>query len=240
MIKNTARSAMFVAVLAMAGCASVPPGDPVLADARDSVNSARNNPQVSLYAPMELAQAVDTLRNADDLAAHGGRVDDVHQLAVLANQRAALAQQFARTRSDEAALLAQRKATDAQLAADLSRRQAESAQIAAAAAQREAVEAQRLASAMRTDAYMSAEEFRRHENERLYEAPVTYVRAVVGPPQQLCWIEPTLARELATRHQSMSRARSSAAHSVESSVTRSETVVDANWRPGLGSLAVPW
>jgi len=31
--------------------------------------------------------------------------------------------------------------------------------------------------------------WRRHANERLYEAPVTSVRAVVGPPEQRCWVE---------------------------------------------------
>jgi len=31
--------------------------------------------------------------------------------------------------------------------------------------------------------------YRRHDNERLYEATVTSVHAVVGPPQQRCWIE---------------------------------------------------
>jgi len=32
-------------------------------------------------------------------------------------------------------------------------------------------------------------DWRRHANERLYEAPVTSVRAVVGPPEQRCWVE---------------------------------------------------
>ena len=31
--------------------------------------------------------------------------------------------------------------------------------------------------------------YQRRDNERLYEADVTSVRAVVGPPQQRCWIE---------------------------------------------------
>jgi uncharacterized protein YcfJ len=177
-----------LAVLA-AGCASVLPGDPVMEDARLSVNAARSNPQVASYASLELAQAVDTLRQADDLAARGGRVADVHQLATLASQRATLAQQVARTRADEAAIIAQRKATEAQLTADVSRRQAESAQIQAAAAQRQAEEAQRIASSMRA---ATTYDYRRRENERLYEAKVTYVRAVVGPPQQRCWVEPTL------------------------------------------------
>ena len=32
-------------------------------------------------------------------------------------------------------------------------------------------------------------EYRRRANERLYEAPVTSVRAVIGPPEQRCWVE---------------------------------------------------
>jgi uncharacterized protein YcfJ len=34
-----------------------------------------------------------------------------------------------------------------------------------------------------------AADYRRRNNERLFEANVTSVRAVVGPPQQRCWIE---------------------------------------------------
>jgi uncharacterized protein YcfJ len=32
-------------------------------------------------------------------------------------------------------------------------------------------------------------EYRRRPKERIYEAPVTSVRAVVGPPEQRCWME---------------------------------------------------
>jgi uncharacterized protein YcfJ len=31
--------------------------------------------------------------------------------------------------------------------------------------------------------------YRRRQGERLYEVPVTSVRAVVGPPEQRCWVE---------------------------------------------------
>ena len=34
-----------------------------------------------------------------------------------------------------------------------------------------------------------APDFRRRNNERLFEAPVTSVRAVVGPPEHRCWVE---------------------------------------------------
>lgn len=192
MLRKSAKSVLVLAVLAAAGCASVPERDAMMEDARVSVSVARSNPQVASYAPAELDQAVATLRQAEDLAARGGRIGEVHQLAMLAGQRAAFAQEAAQTRSQQAALMVQRRANDAQLTANLSRRQAESAQIQATEAQRQAEEAQRLASSMqpRADAYApSAYDYRRRQNERLYEANVTYVRAVVGPPQQRCWVD---------------------------------------------------
>jgi uncharacterized protein YcfJ len=39
-------------------------------------------------------------------------------------------------------------------------------------------------------AYVAAPDHRRNNNERLYEANVTSVRAVVGTPEQRCWVEP--------------------------------------------------
>jgi uncharacterized protein YcfJ len=137
-----------------------------------------------MYASVELNQAAATLRQADDLAASGGRYDDVHQLALLANQRAAAAQDVARVRSEQAALAAQRTATDARIQADVSQRQAAAAQLQAAEAQRQADQARNLAAAA-----PATYDYRRRANEPLYEAPVTSVRAVVGPPQQRCWVE---------------------------------------------------
>jgi len=156
-----------------------------------SVNAARGNPQIVTHAPAELDKAVATLRQADALAASGGRIGDVDQLAMLASQRAGLAQEAARARNEEAALMEQRRANDAQLTANMSRRQADAAQIQAVDAQRQAEDAQRLATSMQphADAYAApAYDYRRRQNERLYEANVSYVRAVVGPPQQRCWV----------------------------------------------------
>jgi uncharacterized protein YcfJ len=183
MFEKSATFAIALAILAASGCATIP-RDPALDDARLSLNAARQNPQVAIYAPAELNQAAATLRQAEDLAASGGRYDDVHQLAVLANQRAVAAQDVARLRSEQAALAAQRNATDARIQADVSQRQAIAAQSQAAEAQRQADEAQRLAAAA-----PAGYDYRRRANEPLYEAPVTSVRAVVGPPQQRCWVE---------------------------------------------------
>ena len=183
MFEKSAKFAVALAVLAAWGCASLPP-DPALDDARLSVEAARRNPQVATYAPIEFQQAAATLRQADDLAARGGQYNEIHQLAVLANQRATAAQDIARVRSEQAALIAQRTAADARMQADLSQQQAAAAQLQAAEAQRQADQAALLAAAA-----PAAYDYRRRPNEPLYEAPVTSVRAVVGPPQQRCWVE---------------------------------------------------
>jgi uncharacterized protein YcfJ len=184
MFGKSATFAVALAILAASGCASFPGRDPALDDARLSLDAARRNPQVAMYASAEFDQAAATLRQAEDLAASGGRYNDVHQLAVLANQRAATAQDVARLRSEQAALVAQRTATDARIQADVTQRQAAAAQLQAAEAQRQAEQAQRLAAAA-----PAGYDYRRRENEPLYEAPVTSVRAVLGPPQQRCWVE---------------------------------------------------
>ena len=185
MFEQSAKSLIVVAVLAASGCASFPDRDPALDDARLSLDAARRNPQVATYAPVELDQAAAALRQADDLAVHGGRYDDVHSLAVLARQRADAAQNVARVRSEQAALTAQRNATDARIQASVRQQQADAAQLRAAEAQRQAEEAQRLAASAAPSGY----DYRRRDGETLYEAPVTSVRAVVGPPQQRCWVE---------------------------------------------------
>lgn len=184
MFGKSATFAVALAILGVSGCASLPPPDPALADARLSVDAARRNPQVLTYATAELDQATATLRQADDIAASGGRYNEAHQLALLASQRAAAAQDAARFRSEQAALVAQRSAIDARIQADVSQRQASAAQMQAAEAQRQAENAQRLAVAT-----PAAYDYRRRDNEQLYDAPVTSVRAVVGPPQQRCWVE---------------------------------------------------
>ena len=191
MSSHFTKSVLVLAVLAASGCASVSGRDAVMEDARVSVNAARSNPLVTSYAPAELNLAIATLRQADDLVARGGRTSDVDQLGMLASQRAGLAQEAARARSEEAVIMERRRASDAQLTANMSRRQAESAQAQATEAQRQADEAQRLATSMqpRSDAYAPpASDFRRRQNEPLYEANVTSVRAVVGPAQQRCWV----------------------------------------------------
>lgn len=185
MFGKSAKSVLVIAILAISGCATFPERDPALDNARLSLDAAEGNPQVATYAPTELEQAAATLRQADDLAANGGRYSDVHSLALLASQRVAAAQDVARLRSDQAALAAQRTASDARIQADISQRRADAAQLRAAEAQHRAEEAQRLAASAAPADY----DYRRRQGETLYEAPVISVRAVVGPPQERCWVE---------------------------------------------------
>src|SRR5262245_47012197 len=103
MLGKSATCAVAFAVLAASGCATFPGRDPALDDARLSLDVARHNPQVATYAAAEFNDAAATLRRADDLAASGGSYNDVHQLALLARQRAVAAQDAARVRSEQAA-----------------------------------------------------------------------------------------------------------------------------------------
>src|SRR5450432_3884804 len=159
------KSVLALALLALASCAVVPIHDAALEDARTYVYGVRSDPNVLAYASVEIDQAVVTLRRADDVAARGGSLTEVHDLAALARERATLAQQTtrmkvaevtaqaerqrlevaARTREAEAA---QRAAHEAQYQADSSRQQAAVAQQQAATAQRQADNAQQRVAAV--------------------------------------------------------------------------------------------
>src|SRR5438105_8223464 len=84
MLEHRGKYVLALALLTAAGCATYPERDAVVEDARFSVYAARNNPQVVTYAPIEIDQAVMTLRDADDLAARGGSLIEVRRLAQLA------------------------------------------------------------------------------------------------------------------------------------------------------------
>src|SRR4030095_6728768 len=148
-----------LAALALASCAVVPVRDAALEDARSYVYSVRSDPNVLAYAPMEIDQAVATLRRAADIAARNGSLAEIHDLAARARERATLAQQTTRIRVAEVtaqaerqrlelaartreADSAQRAAREAQFQADNSRQQAAIAQQQAATAQRQADNAQ--------------------------------------------------------------------------------------------------
>jgi outer membrane protein OmpA-like peptidoglycan-associated protein len=166
-----ARSVVALALLGAAGCATVPENDPIVADARVAVHSARTDPQVQTYARYELDQAIATQTRMEQLIRDVATPDDVHRIAYLAQERARLAQQTARAKANAAALAAaeerQRielaaraqeteaaklRARDAQLQAEAARDQARAAQQQAQIAQQQAASAQLQAQAARAHA----------------------------------------------------------------------------------------
>jgi len=117
----------------LAGCSTVPPKSTALDEARGLYSSAQTNPQVVNLAPVELQQAGETLKKAD--AALGKGVDaEVNQLAYVAKQQVAIAQETARRKAAEQSIAnATAQRDQVRLAArtaeaEAARRQAEIAQ----------------------------------------------------------------------------------------------------------------
>lgn len=134
-----------LAALTLAACAIGPIHDAALDDSRAYVYSVRSDPNVIAYAPVEIDSAVVAIRRADEIAARNGSLNEIHDLAALARDRARLAQEITRTKVAEMAALverqrvevdartrdaefAQRAAREAQVQADSSRQLAASAQ----------------------------------------------------------------------------------------------------------------
>jgi outer membrane protein OmpA-like peptidoglycan-associated protein len=75
-----------------------------LTDAHNSYNSAQSNPQVTNLAVVELKEAGDSLSKADSALKQGESEATVNQLAYIANQQVAIAQETARRKAAELAV----------------------------------------------------------------------------------------------------------------------------------------
>jgi outer membrane protein OmpA-like peptidoglycan-associated protein len=92
--------------LALAGCASPPPGEPSpLVQARASVAAAQADPQVAARAPAELEAARSSLARAETLAREGDGAEMSHE-AYLAEQRSRIARELAQAREHQAQIAA--------------------------------------------------------------------------------------------------------------------------------------
>lgn len=85
------------AVLFMAGCATSPPGDPALDQARASVAAAQADSTVLRYAAAELDVASRTLGDAERARSS----DEAAHLAYLAEQRSRIAREIGHARANE-------------------------------------------------------------------------------------------------------------------------------------------
>lgn len=138
------KSAILASAVMLAACSSVPLTTPGLDQARDDFVAANNNPQVSAYAPLEFKQASEALDLANAAAAKKDSLEKVDQLAYLAKQKIATAQEVAKRKAAEADIAKAGQQRD-QVRLEARTAEAERARMEAAAAQAQSAEAQRKA-----------------------------------------------------------------------------------------------
>lgn len=93
-----------LAAAMLAGCSTLPQQNSSLTEAHNQFNSARTNPQVSTLAPLELQRAGETLKKADTALSKGESDATVNQLAYVAKQQVAIAQETSRRKAAELAI----------------------------------------------------------------------------------------------------------------------------------------
>lgn len=148
-------SAILAGAVMLAGCSTLPTTTPTLDQARGDFVAANNNPQVSKFAPLEFKSASDALEQANAAAAKRDSLAKIDQLAYLAKQKIATAQQVASQKAAEADIANSGRARDrlqleartdeanrAKLDAERAKMDAQAAQAQANDAQRSAVNAE--------------------------------------------------------------------------------------------------
>lgn len=123
MQKNRYFPMTLIAVAILSGCSSTPPS---LTEAHSNYDSARSDPRVTNLAALELKQAGDSLNKADDALSKRESTETVNQLAYIAKQQVAIAQETAKRKTAELAV------TDASAKRDQVRLEARTAEADAA------------------------------------------------------------------------------------------------------------
>ncbi len=103
MKNNNYLAVSLLAVAILAGCNSIPKNSS-LADAHNRYDNARSNPQVTNLAAIELKDAGDTLSRADNALKKGESAATVDQLAYVAKQQVAIAEETAKRKTAEMAV----------------------------------------------------------------------------------------------------------------------------------------
>ena len=86
----------------MAGCSSTPKTTSLLEQTRNDYTAAQANPNVATYAPLEMKQATTAMAQANVEANDRGSDEKINNLAYLAKQKIALAQEAAKRKVAEA------------------------------------------------------------------------------------------------------------------------------------------
>jgi outer membrane protein OmpA-like peptidoglycan-associated protein len=144
-----------IAAAVLAGCATVPPNNMALENARSDYRAAQADPQTRSLAGAELRQAGDALDRANSAWRDREDIATVDHLAYLAKQRTAIAEQTASLKAAELAVTNANAARDrVRLAART--READLAVANAQASQRDAQASQRDADASLRASQLSA------------------------------------------------------------------------------------
>ncbi len=132
--------------LLLGACASTPVPPSELLQARQVVHSANTDREVQTYAPLELKQANDTLRQADRLLENGTDLDEVSSAAYIARRQAQTAVAIAQAKGADAAIAGAELERE-RTRADMRTREADQAQVQTGAAQSQARRARAQATA---------------------------------------------------------------------------------------------
>jgi outer membrane protein OmpA-like peptidoglycan-associated protein len=116
---------LLIPAAVITGCASAPQNTS-LEEAHRIYNSARNDPQVTNLAAVELKQASDTLSKADAALSDKESAEEIDSLAYIAKQQVAIAEQTAKRKTAEQAI-AQSDAERSQMRLDVRTSQLEEA-----------------------------------------------------------------------------------------------------------------
>jgi outer membrane protein OmpA-like peptidoglycan-associated protein len=143
MQKNQYLPMILIVAAILSGCGSMPKNS-LLSATHNSYNTAQANPDVTNLAAVELKDASDSLSKADAAWSKGESTTTVNQLAYIAQQKIAIAEETAKRKNAEAAV------TDASANRDRMRLDARTAEADAAkqeaeAAKQQAMTAQQIA-----------------------------------------------------------------------------------------------
>ena len=101
MKKNQYFPMSLIAFAILSGCGTVQPNNSSLSEAHSSYDNARNNPQVTNLAALELKEAGDSLSKADIALSNGESAATVDHLAYIAKQQIGIAQETTKRKTAE-------------------------------------------------------------------------------------------------------------------------------------------
>ncbi|MGZ5885099.1 MAG: OmpA family protein [Burkholderiaceae bacterium] len=158
MKKYYATPALLTIAALLSACSSMPTNTTLLEQTRNDYIVAQTDPNVPLYASLEMREASEAMNRANAAADHNESSEKIDRLAYLAKQKIALTEEVAKQKAAEASSANTSRQRDQMrleqrtMEANRERFNADQAKVNAALAQNEAAEAQRKAQMAQADA----------------------------------------------------------------------------------------